>query len=515
MDPITGAAAKIAVGSAVNALGKLAQPSRVEKLIDRALLKRNRDLPKPNLKERRRLEALLKRPDIWGLIMLNSVQVSDQLIDRVAGCLSLDHDAPTRRAMAKDLAELFVSELPAALDPEDRTVLNSYQNRQNADQLAALRTLVTGSPVRTPDAIAASADLAEYRIQLGEELLRRRPAHIFDLTYTDDDRKGNNIASLPDVARSYRQVAIHAGAGSGKSGALVDLGLRLNVSPDDLVIYVDLKAWRHENVLPDAASSVTVDDMLEASAVPIKGSLVGQLQENQPASSKTFWLVDGVNELPSEVGAVALEILRDHIRGMIRSSLVVTDRSSSKYVGAGWHIVSLDPLTQDEVDKLLPSGGQKSSDGPGRRDLLRTPFFLDVALRDGDWSWSTSVQAIHGLFAKRLGIAEHDIDVLADFALTTYVKGDGLSFTLEGLASVVDVDVVRRLLESRIVQNLQDGTIAFYHQLLHDYLASRSVAHTVETWIPRYFDAISFHASSYEPLLMVLEQLKSEETLSE
>ncbi|MEU4241883.1 HEAT repeat domain-containing protein [Actinoplanes sp. NPDC026619] len=281
----------------------------------------------------------------------------------------------------------------------------------------------------------------------------------------------------------------------------------------DLVLVLDLKAWRYDRIA-SGANVVTLDHLLECSVVPISETALEAMQRATSATSKLFWIVDGVNELPSDVSSLVLEALLKLIRGSVHSSLVVSDRSPTKYAGAGWRLISLEPLADAEVNQRLPAEGGREPDGPGRRDLLRTPFFLEVALSDGDWSWTTSVQAIHSLFAKRLRLGEDDIDVLSDFALTTYVTGNGLSFALEDLASVVSFEVARSLIEARIVQTVQDGTLVFYHQLLHDYLASRSVARHVETWIPRYFDAISFDANSYESLLMVLEQLKTEDTFS-
>ncbi|MEU4238193.1 hypothetical protein [Actinoplanes sp. NPDC026619] len=234
MDPVTGAIAKKATSSVMAGLGKLAQPSRVEKLVSRALLKRDRSLPKPSFAEGRRLEKLLAQPDIWALIMNNSVQVSDDLVDEVSRCLSTE-DEKMRRAQAQDLAELFVGELPAALDPEDRTVLNSYQNRQIADQLVELRTIAAGTSTIAKPLLSEAADVAEYRRQLRDELDHRKPSIKFNLMYSDSEHGIEPLEALVGVAKSSRQVAVHAVAGSGKSVALLDLALRLDDSADDLV----------------------------------------------------------------------------------------------------------------------------------------------------------------------------------------------------------------------------------------------------------------------------------------
>ncbi|MER5606285.1 hypothetical protein AB0F93_15410 [Micromonospora tulbaghiae] len=528
MEPLTGALAGKAVDSLFRALGRLGDRNRAEKLAQRALSKRNTNLPEPSAAERRRLERFFALEETWSLLIATSVEVSPELVRGIEACFSGDRDAAIRRSMAADFAELAISELPASLDPDDRVVLSSYQNRHLSDQVREIRELV--SEYREPKATTSlSADLAEYRRQLQHAITWRRPTRLFPLTFRDNEAPEKPLGVLPEVVAAHRQVAIHAKAGSGKSAALIDLASRLNSSENALVVFVDLKPWAHERNKQFVADgeSPTVDQILEASAVPATAALIQGIHGDLvTADARQYWLVDGINELPSGLSRPVLESLTTYLRGIVRSSLVVTDRSPTRYSPPEWSLLEINPLRPTDVDLLLPSESANTSEAnsrsrnnaledSGRRQLLTTPFFLDVAMTDGRWTWETSVQAIHGMFGERLSLSEDDIDKLADFALAMYTKREGLTFPLHELVATAGPLVARRLIESRVLLIPDDDSAAFYHQLLHDYLASRSLAKRPDAWAPKYFDALSFDANTYESLIMVLDQIQSEEGISD
>ncbi|MEV0425513.1 hypothetical protein [Micromonospora sp. NPDC050495] len=527
MEPLTGALAGKAVDSIFRALGKLGELNRAEKLVQRALSKRNTSLPEPTAQERRKLERFFALVETWSLLIETSVEVSPELVRGIELCLSEDHDPATRHNIATDFAELAISELPASLDPDDRVVLTSYQNRHLSDQVREIRELV--SEYREPRAPASlSADVAEYRRQLEVAITRRRPTNQFPLTFRDEDAPEKPLDALPEVVAAHRLVAIHAKAGSGKSATLVDLASRLSSGGNALVVFIDLKPWAHERnrYLADNEESPTVDQILEASAVPATAALIQGIHADLAAAdARQYWLVDGLNELPSGLSRRVLESLATFLRGVVRSSLVVTDRSPNRYSAPEWSLVEINPLRPSDVDLLLPpspaslevrspSSRTTAVDDSGRRQLLTTPFFLDVAMTDGRWTWETSVQAIHGMFEERLGLSEDDIDNLADFALAMYTRREGLTFPLRDLVATAGPSVARRLIESRVMLLPDDDSAVFYHQLLHDYLASRALARRPDAWVPKYFDALSFDANTYESLIMVLDQLQSEEGIS-
>ena len=52
----------------------------------------------------------------------------------------------------------------------------------------------------------------------------------------------------------------------------------------------------------------------------------------------------------------------------------------------------------------------------------------------------------------------------------------------------------------------------FDHHLYHDYLAARHVAAHLELWNDTHFDAITFGASSFDTIALVLQQLDLEQT---
>ncbi|MDQ7906846.1 hypothetical protein RB614_20230 [Phytohabitans sp. ZYX-F-186] len=281
-----------------------------------------------------------------------------------------------------------------------------------------------------------------------------------------------------------------------------------------LTVFVDLKAWDIRDVEARGDDWPTVNDILKASIVPANVQVIADMHKNLPGSSKVIWMIDGMNELRSELSAKVLEALTNELRGTVRSRLIVADRSDSRYKGADWRVRLVNPLDSAVVEQHVPIVELVTEEDKRRRELLRSPFFLDVAITNEGLTWRSSVQAIHGLFASRVKLNELEIDVLSAYALSVYEAKAGLAFELDDMVRAVGSPIAKRLIESRLVQPVTGTKVSFYHQLLHDYLSSRSVAQRPETWVPRYFDALSFDANTYESVFMVLDQLGSEDAFA-
>ena len=333
---------------------------------------------------------------------------------------------------------------------------------------------------------------------------------MFAITHTLQGNLSGQQPSLRDLLEQGSRLAIYAKAGAGKSAVAADLALRITESGQHLVVFIDLKKWRHGAAGDVNDTPITVDEMLESSIVPVTGAVIRELHAALGPESREIWFVDGVNELSSELSGRILSLIMQHLRGVMRSSLIVTDRSPSRYPGDDWILVFLQPLDLSEVERHVSGSAGGSNEGEHRRELLRTPFFLEIALTDNRWDWRSSVEAVHSLFVSRVGLDDREIVSLSEFALSTYGRHAGLRFSLAELTSSAGSRTVKKLLESGVLTWVEGSDVTFYHQLLPDYLASRAVCGRSDSWNPRTFDALSFDANTYEAVFMVLGQLDSE-----
>jgi hypothetical protein len=429
--------------------------------------------------------------------------------------------------MARQIANLAVAQLAGSLDAGDTYDLLMHKLREvlqvSREQQAATGEVrsVLQAMQQERGAIPThmAADLAEYRRRLADALTLRKPSHEFTLTFID--RAGEDVPASGLAARiaANPRTALWAVAGSGKSAALRRAALELNQDGRLLVVFIDLKSWVPK---PSGMAQlgehdiVTIDELLEASIVPLNLQFVRNAYTSLADQGHEIWCIDGINELSSDLSDQVLASAISHMRTAMRSSIVATDRSDSRYSGPDWAVIRVNQLTEDEVARHLPALPNIPEDDLRRRDLLRTPFFLDMAIRDGTaGTWKTSVQAIYSLFHDRLGLSNERIDAISSFAYSVYELHAALPFDVEELEAAVGTDVATKLLLSAVVEPKHNSRVAFYHQLIHDYLASRYVAHDSRLWVPRTFDALSFDANTFEATLMVLDQLSSENDLSQ
>ena len=520
MDPVSKVILSQTARGILGQLNKLTQATYSEKLVARVVQKMLPELPRPTSSERKRIQKLLSNEDTWPLLIHPSRHLSDQLVDAIYRILTPERPPEENLKIARDLANLSVSEFIGTLNPDDRVNVAAELSRHIADQVSdsnkainEVLELTRKSAIQGELDSYQTGDLNEYRQRLIIALENRAPRHSFRITYrVKDDRLQEH--TLRDLLTQGGHIVTFAKAGAGKSSVVVNLAKEITHDGQHLVVFIDLKNLPQSLTTSTGAADVNIEGLLEASIVPLTVDLVRELHSALEIRSREIWFLDGVNELPREVSDKVIDVMTQHLRGIIRSSLCATDRSSSRYTEGAWVHVEIDALEIDEVQRQMNESMTHRSNESHYQELLRIPFFLEVALTDGRWDWQSGVEALHSLFADRVELEETDIALLSEFALSAYSMRLGLGFDFNALSASTGVHAARKLLESGILIPTAGDNLAFYHQLLHDYLASRAVSTTPNRWNPQTFDALSFDANTFEAIFMVVDQLDSEEAIT-
>ncbi|TDQ04796.1 hypothetical protein EV186_101754 [Labedaea rhizosphaerae] len=477
--------------------------------------------PDPNLRPKKgelvRLRALFAQPRIWTLLIQPDMRVVAELKDEVLVCLDPRRHSLNPR-LAEEIATLAVAEFPGILPAAEQAKIMAEMQRRAFEASDAARErdkvelieLISGGAVKIDATRASGVD--QYRKQLTMRLRQLQPQYEFQIKYHVVEGGQENIA-LSHLLDDNRWLAVCSKAGAGKSALVVREAMSLLARQDNVVVFLNLKTWKHKSAAADSYSSIAIDDILESSIVPVnEDSLAKVVQGSNQQPLWQIWFLDGVNELPSELSGHVLSVVTQHLRSSIASSLCITDRSEARYVDSNWTKVLLQDLEWAEVQKH--AAGSLENAAEARYELLRTPFFLEIAVTAGKWEWRNSTEAIRSLFKNRLGLEESELTQLAEFALSVYQTQRSLNFDVSALAEKTGRELARKLAESGLLIPAQEGAASFYHQLLHDYLCSRAVYNRPDSWVPSTFDSLSFDANTYEAIFMVVDQIESESMMT-
>ena len=315
------------------------------------------------------------------------------------------------------------------------------------------------------------------------------------------------------IAAEGDGVALIGEAGAGKS-SVVHQAARGSMSPlDPLPVLIDLKHWRPEyghgltrdpsgeNLLP------SLECLLRASVGRMNAELLEEVVKDQPV----LLFVDGLNEVPfGETGRPILTLLHEYMRVRRNVRVLVTDRTAGEfYRDSGWQVMHLQPLDDTEVFRVVQE--QLGAEAAGRargEDLLRTPFFLDRALRGDELALASRASAVGDFFSRQLGITGAALDRLAEAAYDVYVDHHQRSFPPSALTSTAGEETVRTLKQAGTVTG--DDDLTFNHQIEHDFLAALHLAGERSRWTPAILDAVTFEAASFDVLGFALEELAVE-----
>jgi hypothetical protein len=305
---------------------------------------------------------------------------------------------------------------------------------------------------------------------------------------------------LERTLKSGRSLVVAPG-GAGKTELLKRLALGA-VKKDVLPILIRLGAWTKADYERwEEWTSVSVADgaafLLERFALPHIS--ISALDAISPDIKKLI-LVDGLNEVRTEVGTEILIALDRLCRDQILTSLCVTDRLVRRDLPyrERWMLAILLPLEMKDVPTRV---GRKVQGGDIPPIL---PIQLDALSKASAKSDEPSdiSDFISGEFSF---LNSSESERLARAAFESYRTNRSRKFELRNFEELAGKATIRTLIDLGKIVSLDDTVGSFDHHLFHDFLAAKHVASLPpETWTPSIFNALTLDGSSFDTVPFVL-----------
>lgn len=311
------------------------------------------------------------------------------------------------------------------------------------------------------------------------------------------------------------RVALSARGGSGKT-VLLGRTFRKALASGALPVYIDLKQWTPPDyeawALTGADAFRRVGFLLKRFASP---SVSAVRLDSLPPDEKKVLLVDGLNEISSEVGLEVMLALDEFVGTLLQVSVIVADRLTRRAFPnfERWRLLTIRPLEQATVKGVLENipnmrEAYEASDET-TKSILAVPFFLDETLRNKQLA-ASATEALEKFLMEHAQLNDGELDRAAAAAMKMYVDARGRMFRLDGFSVAAGESLAERLqISGIIVQDDATELAHFAHHLQHDYLVSRYLAMHHDEWGKDTFDVVSFKAASFDTIAMTLEQIET------
>jgi HEAT repeat protein len=296
-------------------------------------------------------------------------------------------------------------------------------------------------------------------------------------------------------ALDHGRVLLQARGGSGKSETLrrlravgTERGLR--------VVEVWAVSWVNQVINDEqvATTAALVDAVASSSSPAVNAST---FTDDRP----TLLLIDGLNEVQSDyvlplLAAVDILASRNPHLGV-----VVADRLTRRAVDTErWVLATLTAVPRAQIREFLGD-----AIGEDKLDLFANPYFLERARLD-----PASAAAHRSFFESQLGLDKATLSRLAAATNESYrVRRDRLN--AQGyLAEKVGAEVVHNLVAAGVITRGAEYEW-FSHHLMADYLAALDASSNEDRWNRVEFDALTFRASSFDALSMLLDEVENKD----
>lgn len=312
---------------------------------------------------------------------------------------------------------------------------------------------------------------------------------------------------LSDVRYSGRALLVGKG-GSGKTTVATRLVEAARQEGSE-VCFVNMKLWvpsLEEEWGRLDASPLARMDLLFAELAEI-GHSVAALGELDPSLTK-YVVIDGLNEVHSRVAEQIVGAADALARTIIGLSVIATDRLVRRdSVSDQWILTHVLPLDAEDSRKAIeevmgPQDWSKITSSQKR--LLEIPFFLDKAIQE-EAIGSNLADTINRYLTNH-AFSSDELDRLARAAFSLYVEVGSRTFDIERLTASIGDELVQKAIHSGVI-HVEERQGYFSHHLFHDYLAARYLAATEADWTYGALNAISFYASSFDAITLVLQLL--------
>jgi HEAT repeats len=320
-------------------------------------------------------------------------------------------------------------------------------------------------------------------------------------------------SELLNHAMDTGRVALSARGGSGKT-VLLGRIFRQALESGALPVYIDLKQWTPPDYdewgRSGADSFRRMGFLLKRFASP---SVSAVRLDSLPPNEKKVLLVDGLNEITSNVGLEVMLALDEFVGTLLQVSVVVADRLTRRAFpnAERWRLVTIRPLEQATIEdalKRIPNMREEyEASDETTRSILTVPFFLDETLRNKQLA-ASATEALKRFLVEHAELDEGELAQAAAAAMKMYVDSRGRMFRLDAFSIAAGASLAEKLRVSGILVQDESSELAhFSHHLQHDYLVSRYLAAHHTEWSKDTFDVVSFKAASFDTIAMTLEQI--------
>lgn len=226
-------------------------------------------------------------------------------------------------------------------------------------------------------------------------------------------------------------------------------------------------------------------------------------------------LIDGLSEVEARIGESILKAVDSLLIVLPGTGVVAADRLVRRDLDPDrWRIAALLALSVEDVRSVLqeiPGALERYERAePGRRELLRSPYYLHrfIEKPDDDLAANKAAEQRRWL-SVHASLSEAELTVAADAAFKFYHQSHSRTFSLAAFEGVTSPEIVRKLREAEaLIVDEAQGLAYFDHQLKHDFLAARCLAFNPDKWGKDAFDVVTLNANSFDVLGLVLEQLE-------
>lgn len=310
-------------------------------------------------------------------------------------------------------------------------------------------------------------------------------------------------------ASPYGRILLTGRGGGGKSETLNRL-IKNVVYPDSVFVLIRLKLWvqsdnEHWDAL--ATNGERLSYLFRRFGEP---HISPQQLDGLSPDLKRFVVIDGLNEVSSTTGQEIIFALEDFAQYAVNTIVIVSDRLVRRdFITPGrWELGMLLPLKPDEVQRILEAAPKPSTDfamaGVSERTLLSTPYFLNTFIKGEGFDGEDNSSQFHSYFVHH-ALSENEIATVAKAAFLAYTSSSR-TFNLDSFESVAGSEITQKLFAAGALRHVGDKG-SFDHHLQHDYLASKYIVNHPDEWNPPTFSAATFNASSFEVVMMCMEQL--------
>ena len=321
----------------------------------------------------------------------------------------------------------------------------------------------------------------------------------FDALLQSKYTETTGIDGLLDRSLRTGRVLLQAEGGSGKTTILQQL-FKLAAQGGILPVLITLRDWQAPHL--EAWRSYAESD-LRLTGVLLEQLGRPRLSEQALSPAHSVVLLDGLNEVPADLGAEILHALDSFAQRVPSAGVIVSDRLARRQLRPNrWSLATVGEIGGPAVNQLRASLGEESN------RLLRTAYFLDRALHDGVEA-ATSSQSWRAYFSSHAQLTDTQVQRAAQAAFEAYKQYESRLFELDMFERTAGSDVLRALTEAGAIVK-HEGRAYFSHHLQHDYLAAVHVSRRRRLWNSDSFDVISLRASSFDALAMILEQLEDQ-----